>query len=104
MYIKRVIIKYYRCLRSVDVQLNKGMNIIVGDNETGKSTFLEAIHLALTGLLYGRPAAYELHPFMFNAAAVGEWLASLASTPIAPPEVLIELYFDEDPILAGLQG
>ncbi len=63
MYVTRVIIKNYRCLGSVDVQLNKGMNIIVGDNEAGKSTFLEAIHLALTGLLYGRPAAYELAPF-----------------------------------------
>ena len=104
MYIKRVIIKNYRCLRSVDVQLNKGMNIIVGDNEAGKSTFLEAIHLALTGLLYGRPAAYELHPFMFNVAAVAEYLASLTSTPKAPPEVLIELYFDDDPLLAEWQG
>ena len=104
MYIKRVIIKNYRCLRSVDVQLNKGMNIIVGDNEAGKSTFLEAIHLALTGLLYGRPAAAELHPFIFNAAAVEEWLENLVSTPIAPPEVLIELYFDDEPMLAEWRG
>ena len=87
MYINRVIIKNYRCLRSVDVQLNKGMNIIVGDNEAGKSTFLEAIHLSLTGLLYGRLAVSELHPFMFNAAAVGEWLVSLASTPLAPAQL-----------------
>ena len=104
MYVSRVTIKNYRCLRSVDVQLNKGMNIIVGDNEAGKSTFLEAIHLALTGLLYGRPAAFELHPFIFNAAAVTEWLASLATGPKAPPEVLIELYFDEDPVLAQWRG
>lgn len=104
MYVSRVTIKNYRCLRKVDVQLNKGMNIIVGDNEAGKSTFLEAIHLALTGLLYGRPAAYELHPFMFNTSAVAEWLASLATSPKAPPEVLIELYFDEDPFLAQWRG
>ena len=28
-----------------------GLNIIVGDNETGKSTILEAVRLALTGRL-----------------------------------------------------
>lgn len=100
MYVSRVIIKNYRCLRNVDVHLNKGMNIIVGDNEAGKSTFLEAVHLALTGLLYGRPIAYELHPFVFNSTSSAEWLASLATTPKALPEVLIELYFDEDPSLA----
>lgn len=104
MYVSRVKIINYRCLRNVDVLLNKGMNIIVGDNEAGKSTFLEAIHLALTGFLYGRPIAYELHPFVFNAAATAEWLASLTTTPKALPEVLIELYFDEDPSLEFWRG
>ena len=105
MHIKRVIIKNYRCVRESDVNLNPGMNIIVGDNETGKSTFLEAIHLALTGQLYGRPATYELHPFLFNVTAVSEYLTSLASSePKALPEVLIELYFDDDTSLAEWRG
>jgi len=105
MHIKRVIIKNYRCVRASDVTLNPGMNIIVGDNETGKSTFLEAIHLALTGQLYGRPAMYELHPFLFNVTAVSEYLTSLASSvPKALPEVLIELYFDDHPSLAEWRG
>ena len=33
-----------------ELKLNKGLNILVGNNETGKSTILEAIHLALTGM------------------------------------------------------
>ncbi len=36
------------------LELNKGLNILVGNNETGKSTILEAIHLALTGLYNGK--------------------------------------------------
>ena len=33
--------------------LNEGVNILVGDNEAGKSTIIEAIHLAFTGLHVG---------------------------------------------------
>ncbi len=36
------------------IDFKKGVNIIVGDNETGKSTILEAIHLALTGIFLGK--------------------------------------------------
>jgi putative ATP-dependent endonuclease of OLD family len=66
LYISRVIICNYRCLKTADVTLNPDLNTIVGDNESGKSTLLEAIHLALTGQLNGRPIQTELHPHLFN--------------------------------------
>ena len=43
---------------------NPDLNIIVGNNECGKSTLLEAIHLALSGQLNGRPIQTELHPHL----------------------------------------
>ena len=51
------------------------MNILVGDNESGKSTVLEAINLALTKQINRRDASYELHPFLFNQQAVNEFIA-----------------------------
>jgi hypothetical protein len=105
MHIERVIIRNYRCLAKIDMRLRNGMNIIVGDNEAGKSTFLEAVHLALTGQLYGRPAAYELHQYLFHEQAVADYMSALkSSAPKALPEILIELYFDDDPALAEWQG
>ena len=53
MTIERVIIKNYRALRSTDIRLGDNVNIIVGDNESGKSTLLEAINLALRCQIYG---------------------------------------------------
>jgi predicted ATP-dependent endonuclease of OLD family len=47
MHITKVIIKNYRCLKDTTVDLNPHLNILVGDNECGKSTFLEAVNLAL---------------------------------------------------------
>jgi len=104
MYIRKVIIKNYKCFYgSFELELNKGMNIIVGPNEAGKSTILEAINLALSGIIHGKYLQYELTQFLFNNRAVCEYLASLKSEqPLDPPEILIELFFEiEDESLAA---
>lgn len=55
MHISRVKIKNFKCFKDTfSLELNNGLNIIVGNNEAGKSTILEAIHLALTGLSNGK--------------------------------------------------
>lgn len=105
MHISKVIIQNYRCLRSCTMPLNEKLNIIVGNNECGKSTLLEAIHLALSGQINGRPIAVELHPYLFNQAAVREYLDKLeAKEPSPPPSILIELYFADVPALAICKG
>ena len=105
MTIERVTVKNYRALRSTDVRLSSGLNVVVGDNETGKSTLLEAINLTLRCQINRRPAAYELHPYLFNAGAVAEFVASHnAGVPVPPPEIRIELYFANKPELAELVG
>jgi len=103
--IERVIIKNYRTLRSADLKFGRNINIIVGDNETGKSTLLEAINLALKCQLGRRPAAYELHPFLFNRDAISEFITNhKAGRPQPPPEILIELYLPDDPAFADFKG
>lgn len=105
MQITKVIIKNYRCLPDSAVILNPNLNIVVGDNECGKSTLLEAIHLALSGLLNGRPIQSELHPYLFNLAAINRFIAGVkAGHSAPPPAALIELYMAEDKALAALKG
>ncbi|RVM21182.1 hypothetical protein CN130_35060 [Sinorhizobium meliloti] len=76
MPIQRVIVKNYRMLRHADVTFRHDVNIIVGNNEAGKSTLLEAINLALKCQLNRRPAHYELHPYLINTQAVAEFVAA----------------------------
>jgi energy-coupling factor transporter ATP-binding protein EcfA2 len=103
--IERVIVKNYRRLRSTDIKLRPDLNIIVGDNESGKSTLLEAINLALKGQINRRPAQYELHPYLFNKECVDQFIMDLkGGKKVQPPEVLIELYMANDPSLASLKG
>lgn len=105
MTIKRVIVKNYRALRSADVRLADGLNVIVGDNETGKSTLLEAINLALRCQINRRPLAYELHPYLLNSDTVAEFVTShREGKPVEPPEIRIELFFAEKPELEELRG
>ena len=103
--IERVIVKNYRKLRCTNIELLPDLNIIVGDNESGKSTLLEAINLALKGQINRRPAQYELHPFLFSTECVAEFIENQKNGKKGkPPEILIELYFAEHPSLADLKG
>jgi len=85
--------------------MNSDLNIIVGDNEVGKSTILEAINLALTKRLNGRFIEYELTPYLFNRKCVDEYLQSVKEKkPEQLPEIIIELYLDNSPELESLRG
>lgn len=105
MAIEKVIVKNYRALREAQIDFGKGANIVVGDNEAGKSTLLEAINLALRCHINRRPAVYELHPFRFNRAVVAEFIQSHKDKkPVPPPIILIELYFRESEAVAEFKG
>lgn len=105
MFIQRALIKNYRCLEDADVTFNARLNVIVGHNECGKSTLLEAIDLALTCQLNSRPLAIELHPYLFNQKVVDTYVKALkAGTRAAPPFIDIELYLHDDPALSKLKG
>ncbi|MCC6277275.1 MAG: AAA family ATPase [Oligoflexia bacterium] len=109
MYVSKVRIENFKRFKGAfTLELNQGTNILVGNNEAGKSTIIEAIHLGLTGLLNGRPAKSELTQYLFNKEVELEYLQSLRGTePKAPPYILIELYIaseDDSPALAKLEG
>jgi putative ATP-dependent endonuclease of OLD family len=105
MHINRVRIENFKCFRApFNLKLNKGLNILVGDNEAGKSTILEAIHLCLTGLYNGKYARNELNEYFFNNEAVDEYKSGLNNNhPIPPPEITIEVFVagDELPFFEG---
>jgi putative ATP-dependent endonuclease of the OLD family len=103
--LKKIVIENFKVLQDVALELNDDLNIIVGDNEAGKSTLLEAIDLVLSGQLHGRNIAFDLSPYLFNKAAVSSYFAQLqAGVHPPPPHILIEAYLSDDPELAALKG
>ncbi|MBK6484290.1 MAG: AAA family ATPase [Chitinophagaceae bacterium] len=100
MNITKVTIENYKCFNGkFTLAPNKGLNIIVGDNEAGKSTILEAIHLALTGLLNGRYLKSELTQYLFNIETVNDYVKNISEKkPANLPHVLIELCIEGEDI------
>jgi putative ATP-dependent endonuclease of the OLD family len=94
--LQKIVIHNYRVFRDFTLEFTPGTNILVGDNDAGKSTLLEAINLVLTGHLHGFPAAVELSPYLFNQQATDEYVRELrkGNGPM-PPQVVIEAYLTD---------
>lgn len=54
-YIKRIKLHNYRCFSDLSLEFNKGMNLLIGMNASGKTTVLEAVNVILGAYL----AAYK---------------------------------------------
>ena len=107
IYIKSLHIENYKCYENVDVEFNNSTNIIVGNNEAGKSTILEALSLCLSGLVNGRYIKNELNEYFFNKNVVEQYRQN---TNVIPPHILIEVYLDttdsneSNKVYANLKG
>lgn len=107
IYIRSLHIENYKCYENVDVEFNNSTNIIVGNNEAGKSTIIEALNLCLSGLANGRYIKNELNEYFFNRDAVEKYRQN---TNAIPPHILIEVYLDTtdsnelNKVFANLKG
>lgn len=102
--IQKVVLRNFRQYRAFELDFSPGTNLIVGDNDTGKTTLIEAVNLALTGRLNGRLLSQELSPYLINQDTTADWIASLHGQAEPPPELIVELYLKKTEETAPLQG
>lgn len=103
--ITKIKIHGYRIYKNLTLKPNPKLNLIVGANESGKSTLMEAIGLALTGRINGRAASEELNPYWFNSELIAEFVRERKSgNPVAWPEIRIELFLENRDELQKLCG
>ncbi len=94
MFIRKITIENFKKFQKKRTfEFKDGLNILVGDNETGKSTVLEAVHLALTGYYHGRALAFELSQTLFNKNAIDDWLKSAGKGIL--PKIMVEVFFGD---------
>lgn len=77
MFVSHISIQNYRCFRSVELDLSRTFNVIVGANNSGKSTLLRT----LTALQFGATFTNE---DMRVANAGGRFTVNLEGSPLAP--------------------
>ena len=103
--ITKIKIHGYRIYKDFELKPNQKLNLIAGANESGKSTLMEAIALALTGRVNGRNASEELNPYWFNTIIVEEFVQKRSKGErVAFPEIRIELFFENRDELQQLCG
>jgi putative ATP-dependent endonuclease of OLD family len=103
--LKKIHIQNFRVFQDFKLAFRDGLNVLVGDNDSGKTTVLEAVHLALTSRLRGRLIASDLSPHLVNQVAAKRYLDAIrAGHNEPPPEIVIDLYLDEREDTAFLRG
>ena len=102
MMIEKVEVRDFRTIKHVSITLTRGLNVIHGDNDVGKSTLMDAIRACLTLKARGSGARYSaLRPrtggdpavsvtFTKDSVSFGDDLASDYSVP----EIASQSYFD----------
>lgn len=89
IYVERLKIKNFKCFRDFEIDFNEFLNIIVGNNEEGKSTILEALHLCLSGMINGK-FCLDVSESLFNIKAVDDYIDNLKTKKTQlPPTILI---------------
>lgn len=104
MMIKKLLIKNYKSIEEVVIEMRSDVNIFVGENDSGKSTILEAISIVSTGNLNGRSFEKQIKANLFNQKTREKYIASLKCKKQvqSPPVIIIEAYLDiEDAAFIG---
>lgn len=104
MAIEKLLIKNYKLIENTIIELQPDVNIFVGENDSGKSTILEAISIVSTGNLNGRSFEKQIKANLFNQKTREKYIASLKSKRQvqSPPVIIIEAYWEiEDAAFKG---
>ncbi|MCC7454734.1 MAG: AAA family ATPase [Crocinitomix sp.] len=96
MHIQKIIINNFKCFKDEFIlELDPRLNVLVGDNEVGKSTILEAVHLCLSGFIQGKNIRTDLDQNILNKDNVTQYLTEINIGKNVPlPELKIELFID----------
>ncbi len=98
MTIRKLLIKNYKSIENTVIDLNEDINVFVGENDSGKSTILEALSIVTTGKVNGYAFERQIKANIFNCKEREQYIESLktVSKPMEPPRIIIEAYLDLD--------
>ena len=105
MTIHKIVVKNYKLLKYVIISFNPEINILVGDNDAGKSTILEVLSILTSGRLNGYAFDRQLKANLFNKEIREQYIADVnAGENPEPPRIVMEIYFDGDPLYKGSEN
>ena len=102
MYIKRLKAFNFKKFKTLDISFKENLNLIIGENESGKSTILQAIDLLLSGSRNKIETIGLEH--LMNDEIIHQFF--LDKKFVNLPELRIEIYFENvnDPEYYGINN
>lgn len=99
--VKKLVLKNFKRFKTLELDFDPELNILVGGNEAGKSSVLQALDIVLSASR-SKVEALGLET-LFNVDCIAEFLAKTPRKIEDLPELVIEVYFDgvADPDLDG---
>lgn len=89
--IRRLVLKNFKRFKSLELEFDSELNILVGGNEAGKSSVLQALDIVLSASR-SKVEAIGIEA-LFNADCIAEFLRGSRKID-ALPELLVEVYLD----------
>ena len=90
--IRRLVLKNFKRFKALELEFDPELNILVGGNEAGKSSVLQALDIVLS-VSRSKVDAIGIEA-LFNAECVAQFMRSSRKI-VDLPELLIEVYFDD---------
>lgn len=95
MKLSKLRIKNYKKFEDILIELNENVNIFVGENDSGKTTILEAISMVLTGKINERSLINKFNLDWFNISIRKAYIKAIEENEQAMlPKIEIEAYFN----------
>lgn len=88
--IKQIVIHGYKKFKDFQLTFHKGLNVIIGENESGKTTVIEAVNIALNQ--WHRAADKSIIEELINRELLYEFRAAPSVNSL--PRIVIEIEFD----------
>ncbi len=74
MYLEKFIIKNFRGIENITLNFNKGLNVLIGENNAGKSAIIDALRVCLSYGNQRREIYISLSDFHIDKSAISEEL------------------------------
>lgn len=77
MYLERLTIKNYRCIKELSLNFNKGLNVLIGENNAGKTAIVDALRICLGYGNQKRDLYVSINDFHIDKTVISEELADV---------------------------